>query len=56
MVATAPGHRPTPASRALNAVPYNVAETDVRAIAASGGGVGVIFMPYWLGGTSRAGP
>ena len=33
---------------ALNPVPYNLAETDVRAIAAGGGVVGVIFMPYWL--------
>jgi membrane dipeptidase len=33
---------------ALNPVPYNLDEADVRAIAASGGIVGVIFMPYWL--------
>jgi membrane dipeptidase len=32
----------------MNPEPYNLDETDVRAIAASGGVVGVIFMPYWL--------
>ncbi len=32
----------------LNPVPYNLERTDVEAIAASGGVVGVIFMPYWL--------
>jgi membrane dipeptidase len=31
-----------------NDVPYNLDESDVRAIAAAGGVVGVIFMPYWL--------
>jgi membrane dipeptidase len=34
--------------RTMNAVEYNVDEADVKAIAASGGVVGVIFMPYWL--------
>jgi membrane dipeptidase len=34
--------------RTLNDVPYTACEGDVRAIAASGGLVGVIFMPYWL--------
>jgi membrane dipeptidase len=34
--------------KALNDVPVNLDEEDVRAIAASGGVVGVIFMPYWL--------
>jgi membrane dipeptidase len=34
--------------QSLNPVPYNLDESDVRAIAASGGVVGVIFMPYWL--------
>lgn len=32
----------------LNPEPYNLTEDDVRAIAAGGGLVGVIFMPYWL--------
>jgi membrane dipeptidase len=32
----------------LNPVPYNLDESDVQAIVASGGVVGVIFMPYWL--------
>lgn len=34
--------------QSLNPEPYNLAEADVRAIVASGGVVGVIFMPYWL--------
>jgi microsomal dipeptidase-like Zn-dependent dipeptidase len=34
--------------QAMNPVPYNLVEDDARAIAASGGLVGVIFMPYWL--------
>jgi membrane dipeptidase len=34
--------------RSMNPVPYNLDESDVTAIAASGGVVGVIFMPYWL--------
>lgn len=34
--------------QSMNEVPYNLSEEDVRAIAASGGVVGVIFMPYWL--------
>ena len=34
--------------RSLNPVPYNLTEPEVRAIADSGGVVGVIFMPYWL--------
>ncbi|MEA2310344.1 MAG: rane dipeptidase, partial [Solirubrobacteraceae bacterium] len=32
----------------MNDVEYNLDEADVRAIAATGGVVGVIFMPYWL--------
>lgn len=32
----------------MNPVDYNLEEADVRAIADSGGVVGVIFMPYWL--------
>lgn len=32
----------------MNPEPYNLGEADVRAIVASGGLVGVIFMPYWL--------
>ena len=32
----------------MNPEPYNVDEDDVRAIVASRGVVGVIFMPYWL--------
>jgi membrane dipeptidase len=34
--------------RSLYDIPVNLGEDDVRAIAASGGVVGVIFMPYWL--------
>ena len=34
----------------MNPAEYNLDESDVRAIAASGGVVGVIFMPYWLTG------
>ncbi len=34
--------------QALNPVPVNLDKEDVEAIAASGGVVGVIFMPYWL--------
>jgi len=34
--------------QSLNPEPYNLDETDVRAIAESGGVVGVIFMPFWL--------
>jgi membrane dipeptidase len=34
--------------QAMNPVPYNLDQGDVQAIAASGGVVGVIFMPYWL--------
>jgi membrane dipeptidase len=34
--------------RSMNSDEYNLDESDVRAIAASGGVVGVIFMPYWL--------
>ncbi|HKO39407.1 MAG TPA: membrane dipeptidase [Solirubrobacterales bacterium] len=33
---------------ALNGAAVNLTEEDVRSIAASGGVVGVIFMPYWL--------
>jgi membrane dipeptidase len=32
----------------MNPVPYNLDQADVSAIAASGGVVGVIFMPHWL--------
>jgi membrane dipeptidase len=35
----------------MNPVPYNLEREDVDAIAASGGVVGVIFMPYWLNKT-----
>ena len=41
--------------QALNEVPVNLSEEDVKAIAASGGVVGVIFMPYWLE-SSHPGP
>jgi membrane dipeptidase len=34
--------------QSMNPEKYNLDETDVRAIAAAGGVVGVIFMPYWL--------
>jgi microsomal dipeptidase-like Zn-dependent dipeptidase len=34
--------------QSLNPVPVNLDEGDVKAIADSGGVVGVIFMPYWL--------
>jgi membrane dipeptidase len=34
--------------RSMNDVDYNLDEEDVRAIVASGGVVGVIFMPFWL--------
>ena len=34
--------------QSMNDVPYNLDEADVKAIADSGGVVGVIFMPYWL--------
>jgi membrane dipeptidase len=34
--------------QSMNPEPYNVDEEDVRAIVASGGVIGVIFMPYWL--------
>jgi membrane dipeptidase len=32
----------------MNSVPYNLDEKDAKAIAATGGVMGVIFMPYWL--------
>ena len=41
--------------QSMNPEPYNLDESDVQAIAASGGVVGVIFMPYWLE-TSHPGP
>jgi membrane dipeptidase len=41
--------------KTLNDVPVNLDEEDVKAIAASGGVVGVIFMPYWLE-SSHPGP
>jgi microsomal dipeptidase-like Zn-dependent dipeptidase len=34
--------------QSMNPERYNLDEDDVKAIAASGGVVGVIFMPYWL--------
>lgn len=34
--------------QSMNPTPYNLERSDVEAIAASGGVVGVIFMPYWL--------
>jgi membrane dipeptidase len=34
--------------KALNPDPYNLGEDEIREIAASGGVVGVILMPYWL--------
>ena len=34
--------------QSMNPEPYNLDQADVTAIAASGGVVGVIFMPYWL--------
>jgi membrane dipeptidase len=34
--------------QSMNPEPYNLDESDVKAIAASGGVIGVIFMPYWL--------
>jgi membrane dipeptidase len=34
--------------QSMNPEPYNLDESDVRAIVASGGVAGVIFMPYWL--------
>jgi membrane dipeptidase len=34
--------------QSLNPEPYNLDRNDVSAIAASGGVIGVIFMPYWL--------
>lgn len=37
--------------RSMNDEPYNLDEGDVRAIAASGGLVGVIFMTHWLDAT-----
>lgn len=48
------GRRPVVAShvglRALHDQPYNLADEEVRAIAETGGAVGVILMPYWLAG------
>ena len=34
--------------QSMNSENYNLDEADVRAIARSGGVIGVIFMPYWL--------
>jgi membrane dipeptidase len=34
--------------QSMNPEPYNLDEEDVRAIVASDGVIGVIFMPYWL--------
>jgi membrane dipeptidase len=46
------GRRPVIASHvgvaALQPDPYNLADDELRTIAATGGAVGVIFMPYWL--------
>ena len=39
----------------MNPVPYNLDQDDVAAITASGGLIGVIFMPYWLD-SSNPGP
>lgn len=48
----APEGRPVIAShigvQPMNTVPYNLDKEDVQAIAATGGVMGVIFMPYWL--------
>jgi membrane dipeptidase len=41
--------------QSLNPEPYNLDESDVRAIAATDGVIGVIFMPYWLD-ASHPGP
>ncbi|HET8813988.1 MAG TPA: membrane dipeptidase [Solirubrobacterales bacterium] len=41
--------------RTLYDIPVNLGEDDVKAIKASGGVVGVIFMPYWLE-SSHPGP
>ncbi|MGN6814782.1 MAG: dipeptidase [Solirubrobacterales bacterium] len=38
--------------KSMNDVPYNLDRADVEAIAASGGVIGVIFMPYWLDRTN----
>jgi membrane dipeptidase len=34
--------------QSMNSAPYNLDESDAQAIVASGGVMGVIFMPYWL--------
>jgi microsomal dipeptidase-like Zn-dependent dipeptidase len=34
--------------KALSTDPYNLANDEIREIAASGGAIGVILMPYWL--------
>lgn len=41
--------------KALNDDPYNLSDDEIREIAASGGVVGVILMPYWLGPEGRPG-
>lgn len=41
--------------RSLNDRAYNLTDDEVREIAASGGVVGIILMPYWLTGRSRDG-
>ncbi len=41
--------------KALNDDPYNLADEEIREVAASGGIVGVILMPYWLGPKSERG-
>lgn len=52
------GRRPVVAShvgvRALNPVDYNLSDDDIRAIARTGGAVGIIFMPHWLDAAAPA--
>ena len=52
VLAEVDGRRPVVAShvgvRALNPVDYNLSDEEIRAIARTGGGVGIIFMTRWL--------
>ena len=52
------GRRPVVAShvgvQALNPVDYNLSDDDIRAIARTGGGLGIIFMPRWLAAAAPA--